>query len=241
MTEDLSTEQLIERGREEFGRDRFDVALEHLREVTRRQPKYADIHNLVGLCLSLMEKTEEALASFDRAVELNPQYVEALVNRALTLNDLGRYDEARDSFELAAEADFEQGVGRFPSVLAGRLANKHMEIGDLYAVGGALKDAAKQYRRALRLRPRFADIRNRLGRTLLDLGDTDGAVKELEQTLEINPGFHAARINLGLAWYRMGDLPRAAEEWRKCDAERPGNAQVEGYLKLVARAEGEGQ
>jgi tetratricopeptide (TPR) repeat protein len=239
MTEELSTEQLIERGREEFGRDRFAMALTHLREVTRRQPDYADIHNLVGLCLGLMGATEEALASFERAVQLNPRYVEALVNRALTLNELGRYEEGRASFEAAAEADFEQGVGRFPSVLAGRLANKHMEVGDLYALGGALPDAETQYRRALELRPLFADIRNRLGRTLLDQGKPEAAARELERTLQINPGFLEARINLGLAWYRMGDLTRAGAEWTRCEEQRPGNAQVGGYLSLVARS-GEG-
>jgi tetratricopeptide (TPR) repeat protein len=240
MSEELSTQELIERGKEEFSRDRFALALSHLREVTRRQPNYADIHNLMGLCLSLVDETTEALSSFDRAVELNPRYVEALVNRALTLNELGRYDEARESFELAAEADVEEGVGGFPSVLAGRLANKHMEIGDLYAIGGALKDAAKQYRRALRLRPRFADIRNRLGRVMLDLGDIGGAITELEKTLHINPRFTDARINLGLAWYRMGELARAHEEWTLCAEARPGNAQVMGYLKLVERRQGEG-
>ncbi len=241
MTDELSTQQLIERGREEFGRDRFELALTHLREVTRRQPKYADIHNLVGLCLGLMGETDEALTAFDRAVELNPRYVEALLNRALTLNELGRYEDSRASFERAAEADFEQGVGRFPSVLAGRLANKHMELGDLYAVGGALQDAAKQYRRALRLRPHFADIRNRLGRTLLDLGKVEEAVQEFERTLRINPGFCDARINLGLAWYRMGDLTRAEAEWKRCEEQRPGSAQVAGYLSLVGRAAGGGQ
>ncbi|CAN5659775.1 hypothetical protein BH23GEM6_BH23GEM6_22760 [soil metagenome] len=237
MSEELSTEQLLDRGRQEFERDRFAEALELLREVTRRQPGYADAHNLLGLCLSLVGETVEALDAFDRAVSLNPRYVEALVNRALTLNDLGRYDEARTSFERAAEADFEEGVGRFPAVLTGRLANKHMELGDLYSLGGALKDAAKQYRRALRLRPRFADIRNRLGRTLLDMGEAPAAIAELEKTLEINPGFVDARINLGLAWYRMGELPRAREEWERCREQLPGSAQVDVYLKLLGRAE----
>lgn len=239
MIEELTTEQLIDRGREAYARDQYPLALAHFREVVRREPGYADIHNLMGMCLSMVGEPEAALDSFCRAVELNPRYVEALVNRALTLNELGRYDEARVSFDAASEADLEEGVGRFPAVLAGRLANKLMEVGDLYTEGGALQEAAEQYRRALELRPRFADIRNRLGRTLLEQGQGEAAVREFERTLQINPGFLDARINLGLAWYRMGDFDRAREEWRRCEEQRPGNAQVGSYLGMLERGRAE--
>jgi tetratricopeptide (TPR) repeat protein len=175
--------------------------------------------------------------SFDAALAINPRYAEAHVNRAITLQEIGRYDEARRSFEAASEVDMEEGVGRFPAVLASRLANQHMELGDLYAEGGAPDEAVEQFRRAVELRPRFVDIRTRLARMLLEVGRLDEAVEELQTILEINPNFFAARINLGLGWYRMGDLEGARREWEQCDQQRPGHPQVELYLSALARTE----
>lgn len=233
MSEDLTTSDLIRKGRDAYERDSYSVALMYLRDALERAPGYADVHNLVGMCLSLLGDSRQALAAFDRAIEINPRYAEALVNRALTLQELGRYEEARESYDLASESDMEEGVDRFPSVLAARLANQHAGLGDLYSAGGALVEAAEQYRRAIEIRPRFADIRARLARTLIEMGDPRAAVPELEEALDLNPGFLQARINLGLAWYRSGDLDSARREWRRCLEDDPENPQVKTFLRMV--------
>ena len=41
-----------------------------------------------------MNRPSEALASFDRAIALRPDYLEALVNKASMLGALQRFDEA---------------------------------------------------------------------------------------------------------------------------------------------------
>ncbi|HEX6068342.1 MAG TPA: tetratricopeptide repeat protein [Longimicrobiaceae bacterium] len=237
MSEDLPTDRLIARGREAYARADYAVAVADLREVVGRQPRFADIHQLLGVCLALVGRPLEALESFDRALEINPRYVEALINRAITLHELGRYQDARASFEAAAEADLEEGVGRFPSVLATRLAHAHAQLAELYQEGGARAEAAEQLRRAVDLRPRFADIRNRLAAAYIDLGDPYAAIRELEQILAVNPNFLAARINLGLAWYRSGDREAARREWEKCLTQRPDDPHVTAYLRMVGDAE----
>jgi tetratricopeptide (TPR) repeat protein len=234
MAHELTTEQLIARGREAYARNAYLAALEDLGEAVRREPRFADAHNLIGLCLSLVGRPEAAVEAFDQALALNPRYVEAHLNRAITLNDLGRLEEARESFERAMEADG-SGGGRFPATVAARLANKHAELGDLYAEAGAREEAEAQYRQACEMRPRFLDLRNKLSRTLLELGRAGDAAAELRAILEANPAFVGARANLGLALYRLGDLDAAREEWERCIAQQPGNAQVSGYLGMLRR------
>lgn len=236
MALDPTVEQQIARAKEAFARNAYVAALEDLQAVAERHPTFADIQNLIGLCLSLLGRPDDAIAAFERATVLNPGYVEAHLNRAITLNDLGRLDEARESFQRAAEADEEKtGGGRFPSAAAARLANRHMELGDLYAEAGALEEALEQYRRASELRPQFLDIRNKLARALIDLGRPAEAEAELRQILELNASFAAARANLGLALYRAGRLDEAGAEWRRCLAQQPGSAQVASYLGMLER------
>lgn len=234
MAHELTTEQLIARGKEAYARNAYLAALEDLQEVVRREPRFADVHNLMGLCLSLTGRPEAAVEAFDRAVGVNPGYVEAHLNRAITLNELGRLDEARDAFQRAADED--RSDGRFTSTVAARLANQHAQLGDLYAQAGSLPDAEEQYRRAAALRPRFLDIRNKLARTLIELGRLQDAVDELHAMLTVNPAFTAARVNLGLALYRAGRAGEARAEWERCLAQQPGNAQVSGYLGMLQRS-----
>jgi Flp pilus assembly protein TadD len=102
---------------------------------------------------------------------------------------------------------------------------------------GAPLEAAAQYRRALELRPRYHDIRNKLAQALLQTGDLAGAVEHLNVALTGNPNFVPARVNLGLAQYRLGDLEKARREWQFCQAREPGNAQVAAYLALLDQDE----
>ncbi|HEX8694191.1 MAG TPA: tetratricopeptide repeat protein [Longimicrobium sp.] len=236
MALDPAVEQRIARAKESFARNAYVAALEDLLFVAERHPEFADVQNLMGLCLSLAGRPEEALEAFERATRLNPGYVEAHLNRAITLNDLGRTDEARESFQKAADADEEKtGGGRFSSAAAARLANMHLELGDTYAAAGALPEALEEYRKAAELRPQFLDIRNKLARALIDLGDPGTAVGELVSILDLNPAFAAARANLGLAFWRLHRPEEAEAEWRRTLAQQPGNAQVQGYLGMVER------
>src|SRR6266568_9086984 len=59
--------------------------------------------HLLGLSYSLVGQSEQALMQLDRALTLNPQYVEALVHRAIVLNELGREAEADAAFRRAAQ------------------------------------------------------------------------------------------------------------------------------------------
>lgn len=239
MTQDPGVEQLIARGKEALARNQYLAALDDLQAAAGQRPGFADVQNMIGLCLSMVGRPEEALAAFSRATELNAGYVEAHVNHAITLNDLGRLDEARDAFRRAAEADEQKGGGgRFSSAAAARLANLHRELADAYEQAGAPEDAVEQYRKAVELRPQFVDIRTRLGRTLIELGRLDEARAELDAVLDQNPGFVQARSNLGLAWFRAGALDEAEREWRRCLAQQPGSAQVAAYLGMLERRRG---
>ena len=240
MALDPSVEQLIARGKDAFARNQYLPALADLQEAAARHPGFADVQNLIGLCLSLLGRPEEAVDAFRRATEANAGYVEAHLNLAITLNDLGRFDEARTEFQAASEADEEKAGGGFPSAAAARLANKHAELGDLYAEAAAPQDALREYRRAVSLRPQFLDIRNKLARTLIDVGEPAEAAEELREVVKVRPAFLAARANLGLALFRLDHFDEAEAEWQRCLQQQPENAQVAGYLGMLARRRGAG-
>lgn len=232
---DSPLDQLIERGKHAYERRDYVSALEYFREIIDTSPRYPDIRHLTGLCLSFLGQTEDALREFDAAVALNDTYVEAHLNRAITLNELGRYDEAREAFGRATE--LEQGRSdRFPAAVSAKLANAHLHVGDLYMAANAPAEAAEQYRAALGMRPRFTDIRTKLASALLQLGRLEEAEHELATALEDNPRYVEARLNLGLARFRRGDEAGAREAWAAAREQSPEDPQVRAYWSLIEEA-----
>ncbi|KPK62863.1 MAG: hypothetical protein AMS21_07055 [Gemmatimonas sp. SG8_38_2] len=239
----MNTDQLIARGRECLAQNDYLGAISALREASDREPGYADVRHLLGLALGLAGQPEAAIEEFDRALALNPSYVEAHLNRAITLNDLGRYDEAREAFRLAWDSDHSAGRSFSRSVSA-RLSNMHMELGDLYADLGSYGEAVDQYRRATELRPDFLDIRSKLARALMERGELDEAISELSAVIAENSNYVEARVSLGLVYYRAGNYDAAAAEWRACLQQVPDHPKARAFLNmprtLAAGEEGSG-
>ena len=230
-----SSDLLLARARERFVLQDYHGAVHLLDEVASQGHAYADAYHLLGVSLSLLGMTERALREFDRALDLNPRYLEALIHRGLVLNELGRTAEAEESFRRAALADTGSVEG-FPAPVAAQLANRHAELAQSYAEVGAPDQAIEQYRRALVLGPSFHDLRYRLARVLLESGRVLEAREELEQVVAARPNFIDAGAALGLARYLAGDAAGAREVWESCRARRPDNARIGAYLNMVDRS-----
>src|SRR6266513_2311525 len=109
------------------------------------------------------------LEQLDRALALNPNYIEALIHRALVLNELGREEEANAVLRRAKQIGSERRAG-LPGHMAAKLANQHAALGQAYLEAGGLNEAIAQYEAALALGPAFHDLRYKLGRLLLEAG-----------------------------------------------------------------------
>ena len=121
---DVSPERLVEQARERFELQDYYGAIHLLEEVIASGRAFADAHHLLGLSYSLAGQAEKALEQLDRALVLNPHYVEALIHRALVLNELGREEEATAVLRRAQRIDTGERAG-FPTHIAAKLANQH--------------------------------------------------------------------------------------------------------------------
>lgn len=228
----------VDRARERFAVRDYHGAVLLLEEAVTHGCGYADAFNLLGLSLALVDRPLEALSAFDRAVAQNPRYVEAHLNRAVLLNGLGRTDEAEASFALAEEFGRVDATG-YPAVVGNRLANAHAALADEYRGAAAWDEAVAQYRRALDLRPAYADIRLSLARTLLDAQRYSPAAEELDRVLAGQPDLLEALLLRGLAAYFAGDLPGARTRWDRAAAMHPSDTRVEIYRSMLTRHDGD--
>jgi len=229
-----SASDLVARARERFAVRDYHGAVLLLREAVVEGMAYADAQNMLGLSLALVGRQDEAIAAFDAALALNPRYVEAHLNRAVLLNDMGRLTEARVAFEAAEHFGKPDETG-FPVMVANRLANAHAALAHDYRAAGALDEAVAQYERALQLRPGYADVRLALARALTERGRHREAADQLDEVLRIRPDWLDAMLLRGLTAYLQGDLTGAGRVWTAAADRHPEEPRVEIYRSMLAR------
>ena len=225
---------LLTVARERFAARDYRGAALLLASAIESGQAYADVHHLLGICYAMVEWREEALRSFDAAIELNPRYVEAHLNRAIVLSDLGRPSEAEAALSEAHELGRPDASG-FPSMVANRLANMHAELGRAYKAAGALHAAVGQFRHALELRGGFADLRLELARTLIDAGELEQAGEQLDTILQSRPDWLEAMLLRGLSAYLAGDLSQAKSVWERASERHPEEPRLETYRSMLTR------
>src|SRR3989441_567191 len=233
---DVTPERLVEQANERFQVQDYYGAIHLLEEVIATGRAFADAHHLLGLSYSLAGQPDRALEQLDRALALNPNYIEALIHRALVLNEQGREEEANAVLRRARQVTSERRAG-FHGHVAAKLANQHAALGQAYVEAGGLSEAIAQYEAALTLGPAFHDLRYKLGRLLLEAGRALDAHEQFQIIVRERPSFHDAAPMLGLACYLAGDGLAARAVWEELRARRPEDPRVEAYLALLSRSD----
>jgi tetratricopeptide (TPR) repeat protein len=70
-----------------------------LESLAEHGAQTAEVFNDLGVAQFQLQSYDEAIASFSRALEINPAYTEALFNRALAKESAVRYSEAKRDWE----------------------------------------------------------------------------------------------------------------------------------------------
>ncbi|PTR09980.1 Tfp pilus assembly protein PilF [Nitrosospira sp. Nsp5] len=197
---------------------------------------------------------EEALKDFSVALQINPDYEKARVNRATTLTHLKRFEEALRDIDYILQKDplsfaglqnqciiFDKWNRAHEALTA---CNKAISVYPKNAIAynnrgwvrwgsGAPELALADFKKALSLNPQYDQARANLQRVLHEIADQDLVQREMELELASHP--HEAAHMLALAQYlvrRNKDLPQAQQLTTRAVAISPSV----GTLMLAALA-----
>jgi beta-lactam-binding protein with PASTA domain len=138
-------------------------------------PDDAGAYNTRGNALGAWGKYKAAVASYDRAIEIDPAYAMAHYGRSDALCRLGKYEEALKSCDKAIEFD--------PAY-----ALAHNNRGYALAGLGEYEEAIKSYDKTIRINPKCAKAYYNKGVALEKLGRTDEALGCFKKAHELDPG-----------------------------------------------------
>ena len=80
---------------------------------------------------------------------------------------------------------------------------------------GQVDEAIAHYRKALEIKPDYAEAHYNLGIALAGRGQVDEAIAHYRKALEIKPDYAEAHINLGIVLAGRGQVDEAIDHYQK--------------------------
>ena len=194
-----------------------------------QNPLTAQDHLKSGMGHFQSGEIDAALTDVNRAIELNPGYVDAFFLRAAIRNKKG--DAA------GVLADYNKIIELAPSVSGVEVIYTNRSMMRLRSgdVDGALDDL----NRAISINPKVAEIYNGRAITRLQRGDPDGALADYEKTIELKPTLPSAFLGRGYFRYQKRDFAGALADFSKAIELKPDYADAYIDRGIVRGLKGE--
>jgi tetratricopeptide (TPR) repeat protein len=168
-----------------------------------------------------MRRFDEALASYDTGLSIEPGHAGLANNRGLALFSAGRLEEALAGFDAVLARQPENWEA---------LNNR----GLILLAMGRCPEALASYDRAVTLRPDDAGLHNNRGTALLEQGHTEEALQAFEAALALRPDYADALNNRGRQLLLLNRLTEALQSYARVLALDPGNANALGGVAELA-------
>ena len=185
--------------------------------------------NNLGAALYETGRPDEAIARYQRALALDPNYTPALNNLGAALRSTGRVDEALRIYDRAI-------AGGSPS------ASVYINRGNALMARGALSQAIASFRQAVAADRASRHARTTLARALYDYGTAamqaaafDRAIAALAEAVQLTPDYAEAHNNLGVALASQGRLDEAIREWETALRLAPTLGDARRNVELARR------
>jgi tetratricopeptide (TPR) repeat protein len=190
-----------------------------------QSPAPAEEHARRGDELRLQGQAQEAAASYEEALRLDPDHLDARVSLGVVRAGQGKLDEA---------------IGHWVRALKLRpdCASAHNNLGVALTEQGKLDEARASLEEALRLQPHYAEAAYNLGAVFIKQGRRPEAIARLEEALRLQPDHAQAYNNLGLLLNEVGRPAEAAVMLAQAVRLRPLFVEAHNNLGLVYAALG---
>jgi tetratricopeptide (TPR) repeat protein len=175
-------------------------------EITQINPGYAPAYVQLGLAQNSMGKRQEALASFNKALELDPMQTDALALVVGRHVQDKKYDEALKACERQRKE-----VEGAPEALA----RIQVLEGDIFLAKQDTLSAEASFRKAIQTNPNLAAPYLALAQIYVREKRFDQAIAEYESILEKNPKYLAGYVSIGSIYDLKGERETAETYYRK--------------------------
>jgi TolB-like protein/Flp pilus assembly protein TadD len=179
------------------------------------------VYIALGELYRLSSQFDESLEYFDLALRFDPDAIDALMNRGITLDRAGRFGEA--------EGELQRTVEKEPFYWRGSNS-----LGRFYMGHGRYSEAIGPFQRATELTPDNVTAWNNLAAALYMDGRVSEAISAFERSADIKPS-RSVLMNLANLHYYQGEFRSAGERYRQAFGLAPKDDRTVGGLAASLR------
>jgi tetratricopeptide (TPR) repeat protein len=182
-------------------------------------------HNNLGGALLQKGSVDEAIAHFQRALQIKPDFADAHIYLGNALLQKESVDEAITHYQRALQIkpDF---------------ADAHYNLGGALLQKGSVDEAIAHFQRALQIKPDYVEAHNNLGNALLQKGSVDEAISQFQEAIRLKPDYTGARNNLGNALIEKGSGDEAISQYQEAIRLKPDYVDAHYNLGIALAAKG---
>ncbi|MES2591410.1 MAG: tetratricopeptide repeat protein [Bacteroidota bacterium] len=165
-----------------YSAGKYEQCVEAYLEAVKLKPNYDDAYNNMGSAYTLMKQFDKGIAACQKAIEINPDFQLAKNNLADAIN---QRDKATQTETIANSTD--------PT------AQSQLDLSLSYYQGGQYEKSIEACKKAIELKPDYADAYSNMGAAYNQLKQWDKAIEACNKALKINPEHKLAKGNLNWA------------------------------------------
>jgi len=223
--------------------------------IVNNLPQDASSHYRLGLIAGRDKDLDGAVEHFEKAVEGNPNFVQAVSQIAAVYLTQGKAKEARERVSQQIQAVPDNPL--FHNLLGGlwmqakqmdeaetafrkaisiddTVQISYMNLAELYRRTDRIDDAVKEYEMALAKNPKLISAHMMLGMIAEQRDDHSGAKQHYEETLKLNDSFAPAANNLAWILAEEGEkLDEALSYAQTARAQRPEDPNIADTLGWI--------
>ncbi|MBD2189806.1 O-linked N-acetylglucosamine transferase, SPINDLY family protein [Pseudanabaena mucicola] len=177
----------------------------------------AELRNQDAIRLAQKGKLDSAIACWQAAISLHPEYTDAHYNMGIAQFQLGQLDQAVESFQITIELEPDH-------------ANALYNLGLVLVRQNKLDEAIFAYDQAFAINPEDIDIPLAMGSAFFKQCEWEMAITAYQTALEINAESVTALIGLGTALTEYGNIEEAIACLQSAVSINPDDAQAYGNL-----------
>ena len=222
-----------------------------LRKLVPSLPDTEPVQTALGLTYMALEQPRDAVRTFKRSIELDPENAVPRYHLGSLQSDMGLLPHAEENLRTAVAAEpenveYQEALG-FTYYKANKsdLAIEALELaaekgsedddvfaslGYLYYFAERLTDSRDAFARAIELSPDFAEVYNNRGYINILLGDLDDALVDLATCIEKENDFLRSHYNQGVATWLKGEHDAALAIYTAARRQDKGDAELQQHL-----------
>jgi Flp pilus assembly protein TadD len=210
-------------------------------------------HNYASI-LSDRGQLDEAIAHFQKVLEIKPGFAETRNSLGIALGRKGQTDEAIRQFQealrlkpdytlahnnlgivLLSKGQSDAAISQFQEAIRLRPDNAeaHNSLGVALGRKGQMDEALRQYQEAVRLKPDYTDAHYNLGIALLSKGQGDAAISQFQEAIRLKPDYAEAHYKLGSALDDKGQIDAAILQYQEAIRLKPTYAEAHNDLGIA--------